>query len=457
MNEMKDMAISIDLNFDNHILKNLLENSNYFSNVYPHLDKKYFKSLGTKEIYSIIKTQYENSGRIPSLTEVVISVKNIPNPEVKKQIASSLVELSKIQSSSDEFMISETVKYIKDSIFTEGLMIGADGISRNSEDLKTTAWAMMEEAVKFSINSDHGLDFENIESRIEYYGQKLSGLFTGHKDIDERLLTGFLPKTLSIIAAPQGIGKSLMLADFTSSFLKQGKNILFVSMEMSDYETMKRIDANVLDIPIYQLRSAGNSFIKEKFSSLTNLGKLYTKEFSPGCFSATMLENEIKIYKNELGIEFDVIMLDYLGLMKSDRLKSMESSYNYIKSISEEVRAVAVKFNLPIITAAQLNRSSQQNLEAGNESMSESMGIVMTADFIMMLLQTDEYKRLKKMRCKITKNRFSGITDIFELGIDYDYMRFVDLENYLAPTVKIETYKDQSTKSSDNKEDPFDF
>jgi len=451
--------IQINTNFDHHILKNLLSDSEYFSKVFTHLSDKLFKTIGSKTIFNSIKSLYFEQSSIPSITELAAGCKNISNVEVKKQVVQELVEINKLQPSKVQFMIPETVKYIKNSLFTEGLMIGADGISKNSEEVKKTAWALMEEAVKFSINSDIGLDYELLDDRIAYYQQKQSGLFTGIKEIDDRLGPGILQKTLSIIAAPQGIGKSLMLADFASSFIKQRKNVLMISMEMSDFETAKRIDANVLNIPIQELRETPRIVLERAFESIKDqIGKFYIREYSPNCFSANMLDSLLQVYKNELSIEFDVIILDYMGLMKSDRMHNADQTYNYMKSISEEVRGIAVKNNIPIISASQLNRSSQQNLEAGNESMSESMGIVMTADFIMMLLQTDEYKKQKKMKCKITKNRFSGITDDFELGVDYRYMRFTSVgsgSGSVAPVADSKTIK--KPIKEDNKVSIDDF
>jgi replicative DNA helicase len=159
------------------------------------------------------------------------------------------------------------------------------------------------------------------------------------------------------------------------------------------------------------------------------LGKLFIKEYAPGTFSSVQLESLIKDFELQKDIKFDIVFVDYLGIMKSDRLSPSAGLYSYIKSIAEELRAVAIKTKLPIISAQQLNRSAVNNKEADNSSISDSLGSVMTADFIMFLLQNEEMKQNSEICMKVTKNRFNGRTDTWIMGVDYEKMRFIDLEN----------------------------
>jgi replicative DNA helicase len=236
--------------------------------------------------------------------------------------------------------------------------------------------------------------------------------------------------------------------------IKKNKNILLVSREMADKEIMKRVHANAMDLPINALldlsKSAGelqkiqngdgntpgrSTITKEmvisaynKMKTEGNVGKLFVKDYPSGSFSPLMLEQLVQSFKIERGITFDVIFVDYIGIMKSDLLSPSAGLYSYIKSIAEEVRATAKKLNLPIISASQLNRSATNNIsEADNSNVSDSMGTVMTADFMLFLLQNEEMKEKKEIVCKITKNRFAGRTDTWMMSIDYEHMRFNDM------------------------------
>jgi hypothetical protein len=157
-------------------------------------------------------------------------------------------------------------------------------------------------------------------------------------------------------------------------------------------------------------------------------GKFYVKDYPSGSFSPLMLEALVESYKIEKGVKFDIVFVDYLGIMKSDLLSPSAGLYSYIKSIAEETRASAKKMDVPIVSASQLNRSATNNVdEADNSNVSDSMGTVMTADFLMFLLQNEEMKERKEIVCKVTKNRFAGRTDTWLMNIDYEHMRFNDM------------------------------
>ena len=419
----------MDFTFEDVLIKNMLSNKRFLGISCGFVRDEFFGNIANKELFKIIKNYYSEYSALPNLAEIVTDIKNIANSELKSLIAKQLKIVNDQEViSNEDFLIKQTVSFAKNSQITAALMIGAEGISKNSEELKMKAYSMMEDAQKIKADTDLGLSFDDIDERIEYYKQSLIGILSGHKDLDKRLGAGFLQKTLSILAAPPGIGKSLLLCDLASSFIKQKKNVLFVTLEMSDFETIKRIDANILDLPINEFRSLDSSSIKEAYNNVKDsIGKLYTKEYAPGHFSPLMLKSLLDSYRIELGIEFEAVLIDYIGLMKSDRLSPSVGSYAYLKSITEEVRAIAVERSIVIISPAQLNRAAIGNSEAGNESMAESAGILQTADFILLLLQYEKMKEEKRFTFKVTKNRFTGITDSWDCGIDYEKMRFEDL------------------------------
>jgi hypothetical protein len=209
---------------------------------------------------------------------------------------------------------------------------------------------------------------------------------------------------------------------------------------------MKRVHANAMDLPINSLLDLNKTdgelakldrpaVTKEMSLSAYNsmktsgtCGKFFVKDYPSGSFSPLMLEALVESYRIEKNVEFDIVFVDYLGIMKSDLLSPSAGLYSYIKSIAEETRASAKKLDVPIVSASQLNRSATNNIdEADNSNVSDSMGTVMTADFLMFLLQNEEMKERKEIVCKITKNRFAGKTDTWLMNIDYDHMRFNDM------------------------------
>ena len=442
--------MNLQTDFEYILLKKLVFSNEFFSKVRNILHPNLFVKGGNSHIFNLIKTYYNEYQKIPSLTELVASVKNVPNAEIRKTIVESLQTINKTEEVQNvEFMVNETIDFVKDSMYTEALRIGSEAVMKKDDNLKLKAKQLMEEMSKISVDTDLGLDFDDIEKMIMYYQEHLFGILTQHKEFNKRLGTGFLPGTLSIILASSGIGKSLLKTDLISGMIKKGKKILLVSMEMSDKEMMKRVHTNALDLPINSLNDLGKTEnelkklqeenpgritvtkeeIESRYKNLKmsgNLGKLYIKDYPSGYFSAGMLDSLLESYKNELGIEFDIVFLDYLGIMKSDLLHPSAGLYSYVKSIVEEVRAVAKKRQVPIISSSQLNRSAVNSTDASNDSVSDSLGTVQTADFMIFLLQTEEMKAQKKILCKVTKNRFNGRTDSWEMDVDYNYMRFKD-------------------------------
>ena len=441
--------------FEPILLKKLVFNGEFFRKAVPIIQSNYFMTIGNQQLFSLIKEHYSEYKQVPSLTELVASVKNVSNNEVRAEIIDSLKKINTTEEVSNiQFMLDETVSWVKDAMYMEALRIGADGLQKKDDNLKLKAQKIMDERAKVSIDSDLGLDFDDIDEMIAYYSERQTGIRTQHKQLNYRLGPGFLPGTLSIILAASGVGKSLLMTDLISGMIKKNKNILLISLEMADKEIMKRVHANAMDLPINSLldlnktegelkkirngdgSNPGRDIVTkdmvisayQKMKTEGNVGKFFVKDYPAGSFSPLMLEQLVESYKIEKNIDFDIVFVDYLGIMKSDLVSPGAGLYSYVKSIAEETRAVAKKLNLPIISASQLNRSATNNIDdADNSNVSDSMGTVMTADFMMFLLQNEEMKDKREIVCKITKNRFAGKTDTWMMNIDYDKMRFSDM------------------------------
>lgn len=433
--------------FEPILLKKLIFNSQFYGKTMPIIQKEFFSVIGNQELFALIHAYYAEYKQIPTLTELVAKVKNVSNAEIRTEIISALnIVNSTAEVENIEFMLDETVSWVKDAMYLDALQIGSDGLMKKDDVLKLKAQAIMDARSKVSIDSDLGLDFDDFETMLEYYTNRMLGIRTQHTELNKRLGPGFLPGTLSVILAAAGIGKSLLMTDLISGMIKENKNILLVSLEMADKEIMKRVHANAMDLPINSLldlsKTAGELkqlkrpvLSKDEVQSAYNklkisgsCGKLFIKDYPSGSLSPLMLEQLVESYKIEKNVEFDIVYVDYLGIMKSDLVTPAAGLYSYIKSIGEELRSTAKKLKLPIISASQLNRGAVNNTQdADNSNVSDSIGTVMTSDFMIFLLQNEEMKEMKEIVCKVTKNRFNGRTDTWIMNIDYEKMRFNDL------------------------------
>lgn len=425
---MTDM--NADQLFERCALKTLTSSSEYFSKVFAILKEDYFTD-SRREVFRLIKNHYLQHKVPPNLQDVAIQIKNLQSQEHKKAIVEEIRAIQDSQvPNSMEAICDETLKFVKDALYLQALEVGSEGLMLKSDELKAKAEEILAERAKVNIASDLGIEFQDEQKMMEYYSTLTNGILTQHQSLNDRLGPGFLPGTLSLFAAPSGVGKSLIKTDLISSWVTKGKNVLLVSLEMSSEEVIKRVHSNTLNIPVADLnpknfdRDGFHRKMKEARSK--GLGIFYAKDYPALTFSALQLDSLLDAYKNEKNVEFDVVLVDYLGIMKSDLLSPSAGLYSYVKSIAEELRSVAKRRDVAILSSSQLNRAATNNLQSDNATISDSMGTLMTADFLMFLLQTEEMKETGDMVWKITKNRFSGRTESFPMKVDYTYMRFLD-------------------------------
>lgn len=433
--------------FESIILKSLLGDGEFFNKTIGILKSDYFKSFGDQQVFKLIKEYYSKYHQKPQNVSLVAMVKDVPNEETRKSIIESLKKVSETElNTNTQFMCDETVKFIKSAIFYKGLEVGSDGLMNKDESKMKKAQSIMEEMNKVQIDSDLGLDFDDLDKQIEYYSKREFGIKTQHKSLNKRLGAGFLPGTLNVILAAQGVGKSLLMCDLISGMLLDNKNILLVSLEMSQNEMLKRIQSNVFNIDVNSFRDLSKTqgelqglerpfttkeqVIQEydKVKASGKCGKLFIKEYPAGSMGASILQDLVDKFYTEKNIKFDIIFIDYLGIMKSDLMSPNSGLYSYVKSIGEEVRAFAVRNSVPVISAGQLNRGSINKTDGvDNSAISDSLGTAMTSDFMAFLIQNEQMKTNSEVIIKITKNRYTGMTDTFMMNVDYPKMRFKEI------------------------------
>ena len=295
---------------------------------------------------------------------------------------------------------------------------------------------ILTKALGVSFDTNVGHDYiENANERYEFY----------HRDEERipfdleyfnKITKGGLPnKTLNICLAGTGVGKSLFMCHCAASAMSQGRNVLYITMEMAEERIAERIDANLLDVPIDQLKNLSKDMFSDRVYKLSTRtsGKLIIKEYPTGQANTShfrALLNELKLKKT---FEPEMIFIDYLNICASSRMKGMGgaiNSYSYIKAIAEEIRGLAVEFDVPIVSATQTTRSGYSNTDIGLEDTSESFGLPATADLMFAIISTEELEKMGQLAVKQLKNRYNDPTykKRFVIGVDRSKMRLFDVD-----------------------------
>ena len=435
-------------NLENVIIHSLLTNSVYFSKTFSYLKKEHFSKIENSEIFSKIKEYYSQYSQHPTPKEIGLSLKDIKSQELQKATIQQFKDILRSEKMSNfKFLIDKSQEFVQKQEFIKAILAGADAIQTDKE--LSPIYESIGNALKINFDADIGLSYDNLEARTLYYKTaEAKAIFTGIGSID-KTLGGFRDKTLNVVASVSHGGKSLFMSHCACNALFQKKNILYITLEMSEFETIKRMDANMLNLDINTFRSIPTeTFISEFNKIQEHIGKLVVKEFSAGSFDVLRLESLIVELMNELNFSPDIIFIDYLTLMKSTRVGPSVGSYTFYKMIAEELHGFAKKWNLPVVTAAQLNRSGYNNKESGIESVSDSLGIAMTADLFFSIIRSKDMDKMNQVLISVQKNRNTGNMSSNIIGVEYSKMRYFDIAStdYIEP---VEQYSSLSTTISE--------
>jgi archaellum biogenesis ATPase FlaH len=405
--------------------------------VMPFLKKEYFTDENEKVVFNLVSTFIDKYNKPPTIEAMLITLQNSNLAEgVFKDANDTIKVLELTEKSTPEWLLDETEKFCKDKavynaiLQSIGIMEGRDKVIT-----KDGIPALLQDALSVCFDNSVGHDyFEDANSRFEFY-HRVEERIPFDLDIFNKITQGGMPnKTLNIALAGTGVGKSLFMCHVAASCIGQGKNVLYITMEMAEERIAERIDANLLNVEIDQLKNIPKSLYDsrmEKLNSKTH-GKLIIKEYP----TASAHVGHFKMLLNELSLKRsfkpDVIFIDYLNICASSRFKPGGSvnSYTYIKAIAEELRGLAVEFNVPIMSATQTTRSGFSNTDVELTDTSESFGLPATADFMFALISTEELEQLNQIMVKQLKNRYNDPTlyKRFMVGIDRVKMRLYDLE-----------------------------
>ena len=420
------------------ILRNLVHNEDYMRKVLPFVKSEYFTDESERTIYKLISDFVVKYNKPPTTEALGITLQNSNLSEGTFKETTDLVkELETYEKPNTDWLLDETEKFCKDKAVYNAILQSI-GImeGRDKNFTKDGIPSLLQEALGVCFDSSVGHDyFEDSSERFEFYNRVESRL-PFDLSLFNKITNGGLPnKTLNIALAGTGVGKSLFMCHMAAANLSLGKNVLYITMEMAEERIAERVDANLLNVEIDQLKDLPKQMFEgriEKVNSKSH-GKMIIKEYP----TASAHVGHFKGLLNELALKRsfkpDIIFIDYLNICASSRFKpgGGVNSYTYIKAIAEELRGLAVEFNLPIVSATQTTRSGYSNTDVELTDTSESFGLPATADFMFALISTEELEGLNQIMVKQLKNRYNDPTlyKRFMIGIDRAKMRLYDLED----------------------------
>ena len=449
------------------ILRNLIRNEDYMRKVLPFLKTEYFSDKTERVIYEEINKFTETYNSTPTIEAIGLAVKerrNLSDEELEKsqsylhEIASFKDEESKVQ-----WLTDKTEKFCQEKAIYNAVLGSIsilDGKDKSHD--KGAIPKILSDALAVSFDSSVGHDYlENSDERYDFYHRKEERIPFDLEYFNKITKGGLPAKTLNIALAGTGVGKSLFMCHVAAGAMAQGKNVLYITLEMAEEKIAERIDANLLNVSIDALMELPRDMYERKVKRVKDMttGKLIIKEYPTASASVThfrTLLNELNLKRSFVP---DIIFIDYLNICCSSRIKvgSNINSYTYVKSIAEELRGLAVEFGVPIVSATQTTRSGFTSSDPGLEDTSESFGLPATADLMFALISSEELEALGQMMVKQLKNRYSDPTTHkrFVIGVDRSRMKLYDVEQTAQDGLADAGKQEQQPKQNNFKKKDF--
>ena len=422
------------------IIRNLIYNDEYTRKVLPFLKADYFTDLTERTLFNEITsftTTYNNPPTVEALAIAVKERRNLTADEVQKcEDYLKEVEGHRQEKTEIQWLVDKSEKFCQEKAIYNAVL-GSISIldGKDKANDKGAIPKILSDALAVSFDSSVGHDYLlDSDARYEFYHRHEERI-PFDLDYFNKITKGGLPnKTLNIALAGTGVGKSLFMCHVAAGCMVQGKNVLYITLEMSEEKIAERIDANLLNVSIDDLMVLPKDLYDKKVTKVreNTTGKLIIKEYPTASASSIhfrTLLNELNLKRSFVP---DIIFVDYLNICCSSRIKAGANinSYTYVKSIAEELRGLAVECNVPIVSATQTTRSGFTSSDPGLEDTSESFGLPATADFMFALISTEELQQLNQILIKQLKNRYNDPNYFkrFVVGIDRAKMKLYDVE-----------------------------
>ena len=421
------------------ILSNLVFNEEYFRKVFPYIKSEYFDDNSLKKVFDTYSEYAEQYKQPPSAEALKISLDNRKdmNEDLYQNVMSTVDSLKRDPDTSLDWLVKETEKFCQDKDLFNSIrkaILIIDGEDKDND--KGSIPTLLSDSLGISFDTSIGHDYiDDYESRYDFYHKKEERL---PFDIDllNKVTKGGLPrKSMTVLLATTGGGKSLVKCHAAASYLMTGKNVVYITMEMAEERIAERIDANMMDTTLDDLKVMPRDVYEKRINRIKSksTGKLVIKEYPTGSAHAGHFRHLLNELKMKRGFTPDVVFIDYLNICASSRVKgaAAANSYTLVKSIAEEIRGLAMEFNCAIVTSSQFNRDGYGNSDVDLTNTSESMGITHTADCILGLITSEELDNLGQLMIKQLKNRWGDLSYYrrFVVGIERAKMQIYDLED----------------------------
>ena len=429
--------MSTDQTIELTTLSELVSNEQYARKVLPFIKSEYFADRTERILFEEIQKFVEKYNALPtqSTLEIEIDTRRDLNENDISRILSTVKSLKSDKEINYDWLVETTEKWCKDravyNAIVEGISIidGKDK-ARSADSIPS----ILTDALAVGFDNHVGHDYlEDHESRFDYYHTVEEKIPFDLEFFNKITKGGLPPKTLNIALAGTGVGKSLFMCHVAANCLSQGKNVLYVTLEMAEERIAERIDANLMNISIDDLHELPKQMYDTKIDNIiqSTTGNLVIKEYPTASAHSNHFRGLIKELAVKKSFKPDIIFIDYLNICASSRFKANGNvnSYMYIKAIAEELRGLAVEINVPIMSATQTTRSGYSNSDIGLEDTSESFGLPATADLMFALISNEELEELNQIAIKQLKNRYNDptINKRFVIGIDRAKMKLFDI------------------------------
>ena len=446
------------------ILQNLANDDEYMRKVIPFLKRDYFIDNNEKIVYDKIKNFIDEYNVIPTKDALVIASQNDKslNEDQYKEVVELIHELEPTDHNKD-WLYKETEKFCKDKAIYNAILQSISIIDgRDKARSEDGIPQLLQDALGVCFDNNVGHDYiESADKRYEFY-HRVESRIPFDLEYFNKITNGGMPnKTLNVCLAGTGVGKSLFMCHVAASVLAQGKNVLYITLEMAEERIAERIDANLMNITMDQLKDLPKTIFDnriEKIRAKTE-GTLIIKEYPTtgahtGHFKALL--NELQLKRQ---FKPDLIVIDYLNICASSRFKGGANinSYTLIKSIAEELRGMAVEENVPILSATQTTRGGYGNTDVELTDTSESFGLPATVDFMFALISTEDMEKMNQLMVKQLKNRYNDPTTNkrFVIGVDRAKMKLYDLEQSAQKGLSDSNIKYDAPKDNDRQKGIF--
>ena len=420
------------------ILSNLIHNEEYVRQSIAHLKASYYLDAEYREVFKCVRDYVTAYNSPPAISAIKIALQD--NRKITEDLYVKCEELINGLSQTDEdqrWLIDQTEKFCKDKAVYNAIMQSIQIIDGQDKTHSVDALpSILSDALSVGFDNNIGHDYVgDAEQRFDFYHRHEEKLPFDLEYFNKITEGGLINKTLNIALAGTGVGKSLFMCHVGASMIAQGKNVLYITLEMAEERIAERIDANMMDVSMQDLRDLSKSMYTDRIQKIQNKvdGRLIVKEYPTATAHAGHFRALLEELKLKQNFYPDIIFIDYLNICVSQRLRNNAgaNSYTIVKAIAEELRGLAVEYDLPIVSATQTTRGGFNNSDVDLTDTSESFGLPATADLMFALISTEELEQQGHMMVKQLKNRYSDPTrnKRFMIGVDRAKMRLFDLDD----------------------------